>query len=323
MIYTVTVGRVRCHILSDGLNRADGGGFFGVVPRVMWQRVISANALNQIPVDIRSLLIESDAGLILVDTGNGDKLTDKQRQILGLDQRNARLLGQLAHLGVQPEDVEIVVSTHLHGDHAGGNTRWASAGATHVESGAADKPPVVATFPRARYLAQRIELSEAGFPNERTAATYVAENWQPLLVNGQMQVVDGPQRLGTQVRTALAPGHTAALHVVWVEDQGERLLFLGDACSWAAHMDRLAWVPAYDIYPMTSIETKRSLRAQIQELDPLLVFQHDAQVVTGRLVEGARGPEVQPILTRSGWDDPLADPAADAPAHSVRAAQQG
>jgi glyoxylase-like metal-dependent hydrolase (beta-lactamase superfamily II) len=116
-----------------------------------------------------------------------------------------------------------------------------------------------------------------------------------------MTVVDGP------VRTTITPGHTAGLQAVWVEDQGERLVFLGDAGSWAVHMERLAWVPSYDIYPMTSIETKRALRQEIMATDALMVFQHDPQVVTGRLVEGARGPEVQTVLTRQGWTDPLAD----------------
>lgn len=299
MVYTVQVGGVRCHILSDGLNLADGGGFFGVVPRVLWQRVIQPNENNQIPVDIRSLLIESDAGLILVDAGNGDKLNAKQRQILGLDDRNERLLGEMAKVGFKAEDVDVVLLTHLHGDHAGGNTRREN---TEVASGA-----LLATFPRARYLAQRIELSEASYPNERTTVTYLSENWQLLLATKQMEVVDGPQRLGSQVRTAMTPGHTTALQVVWVEDRGERLLFLGDACSWAVHLERLAWVPSYDIAPMTSIETKRALRQEILETEPLLVFQHDSQVVTGRLAQGARGPEVQPILRRDGWADPLAE----------------
>jgi glyoxylase-like metal-dependent hydrolase (beta-lactamase superfamily II) len=294
MVYTVTVGSVRCHILSDGLNVADGGGFFGVVPRVMWQRIMPANEQNYVPNDIRCILVESDAGLILVDTGNGDKLNDKQRRILGLDARDERLLGEMAKAGFAAEDVDIVLLTHLHGDHAGGCTRRRE-----------PDGPLVATFPRARYLAQRIELSEASFPNERTAATYVADNWQLLLANEQMRVVDGPQQLGSQVSTTIAPGHTAALQVVWVEDQGERLAFLGDACSWAAHMDRLAWVPSYDIYPMTSIETKRALRQEILATDTLMIFQHDPQVVSGRLIEGERGPEVQPILKRAGWDDPL------------------
>lgn len=300
MIYTIKVGGVRCHIVSDGLNVADGGGFFGIIPRVMWQRVIAANELNQVPNDIRCMLIESDAGLILVDTGNGDKLNAKQRQILGMDDRNERLLGQMARAGFSAEDVDIVLLTHLHGDHAGGCTR------REVSDGGVG--PLVATFPRARYITQRIELSEASFPNERNAAAYVSDNWQPLLATKQMTVVDGPQRLGSQVRTTLAPGHTAALQVVWVENQGERLIFLGDACSWAAHMERLAWVPAYDIYPMTSIESKRALRQEIMAKDTLMVFQHDPQVVTGRLVEGARGPEVKAEITCAAWDDPLVDP---------------
>jgi glyoxylase-like metal-dependent hydrolase (beta-lactamase superfamily II) len=279
---------------------ADGGGFFGVVPRVMWQRVILANEQNYVPNDIRCMLIESDAGLILVDTGNGDKLNAKQRQILGLDDRNERLLGEMAKVGYRAEDVDVVLLTHLHGDHAGGNTRRENS--DHASG------PLVATFPRARYMAQRIELSEASFPNERTAVTYIGDNWQPLLASKQMTVVDGPQHLGSQVRTTITPGHTAALQVVWVADQGEQLVFLGDACSWAVHMERLAWVPSYDIYPMTSIETKRALRQTILESDTLMVFQHDPQVITGRLVEGARGPEVKSELTREGWADPLLDP---------------
>lgn len=297
MATTVTIGGVRCHILSDGQNIADGGGFFGLVPRVMWERVIKPNELHQIPADDRCLLIESDAGLILVDTGNGDKFGEKARQILGLGDRTGRLLADMASVGFTAEDVDIVLLTHFHGDHAGGATRW-------------DAPdgmpgPAVPTFPNARVIGQRLELADASFPNERTAATYKAENWQPLLDAGKLSVVDGPQRLGSQVRTEIAPGHTAAIQVVWVEDRGESLLFLTDACSWAVHMSRLAWVPSFDIYPMTSIETKRSLRQHALERDALLVFQHDPQVVTARLVDGPRGPEVQPVVSKEAWADPL------------------
>lgn len=297
MATTVQIGGVRCHIVSDGLNLSDGGGFFGVVPRVMWERVIAPNARHQIPADDRCLLIESDAGLVLVDTGNGDKLGEKQRQILGVGERRARLLTDMASVGFRPEDVDVVILTHFHGDHAGGATRW--------DTPDGSPGAVVPTFPRARYIGQRIDLAEASFPNERTAATYKADNWQPLLAAGRLEVVDGPQRIGSQVRTEIAPGHTAAIQVVWVQDRGESLLFLTDACSWAVHLDRLAWVPSFDIFPMTSIETKRTLRRHALEHDALLVFQHDAQVVTGRLVSGPRGPEVQPILTKEAWSDPL------------------
>lgn len=295
MTYTFNIGSICCHLLNDGLHPVDGGGFFGVVPRLLWSRVIQPNADNLIPSDTRSLLIESDAGLILVDTGNGDKLGSKERQRLGFVGRTDRLVGELRKVGYRPEEVDIVILTHLHGDHAGGATRWETP----------DHSPgrAVATFPNARYIAQRIDLAEASFPNERTLATYHAENWQPLLSSGQLQVVDGPQRIDANVRTDIAPGHTAALQMVWVEQGGESLLFLGDACSWAAHLNRLAWTPAFDLFPMTSIETKRRITQEAFERNTLLVFQHDAQVVTGRLVVGGRGVEVRPEIREEAWVD--------------------
>lgn len=287
MAYTLTVGSLRCHILSDGLQRIDGGGFFGLVPRTLWQQVIAPNEQNQIPCDSRCLLIESDAGLILVDTGNGDKLSAKVRQRLGMDERNRRLLGELARVGAAPEDIDIVLFTHFHGDHIGGATCWAEG-----EGGFA-----VPVFPRARYLGQRIELADASFPNERTAATYPPENFKPLLECDRLEVVDGPLRLSRGVRTDITPGHTAYLQSVWVEDGGESLLFLTDAAPWAVQMERLAWVPAYDVYPLQSIETKRRLCRETMERNTLLVFQHDAQVVAGRLTPGKRGPVLTPEIS--------------------------
>lgn len=295
MSYSFKVGAIQCHVLNDGLHPVDGGGFFGVVPRLLWSRVIQPNPDNLIPSDTRSLLIESDAGLILVDTGNGDKLPARARQRLGFAGRTDRLVTELRRVGYQPADVDVVILTHLHGDHAGGATRWDTADHTPGAT--------VATFPRARYFCQRLDLAEASFPNERTLATYHSENWQPLLANGQLQVVDGPQRVDANVRTDIAPGHTAALQMVWVENGGESLLFAGDAASWAAHLNRLAWVPAFDLFPMTSIETKRRICQEAYERNTLLVFQHDAQVVTGRLVAGERGPEVKPEIVEDAWVD--------------------
>jgi glyoxylase-like metal-dependent hydrolase (beta-lactamase superfamily II) len=295
MAYTLQVGAIRCHVLGDGLHYVDGGGFFGLIPRLMWEQVVEPNALNQVPCDSRSLLIESDAGLILVDVGNGDKLPPKVRERMGMDERNLRLVGEIARAGFAPEEIDIVFFTHFHGDHIGGATRW--------ESGEDGTPHLVPTFPNARYIGSRIELADASFPNERTAATYIADNYRPLLDRNLLEIVDGPLRLAGGVRTDLAPGHTQAIQVVWVESQGECLLFLGDAASWAVHLQRLPWVPAFDILPMQSIETKRRLRHEAMERDALLVFQHDPQVVTGRLVAGKRGPEVQPILTEPAHFD--------------------
>ena len=161
-------------------------------------------------------------------------------------------------------------------------------------------------FPNARYLTQRIELAQASFPNERTRGTYFAHNWEPLQATGQLEVVDGPQRLARGVRSDCAPGHTAALQVVWVEDGGESLCFLGDAASWAVHMERLAWVPAFDLEPNISIETKRRLRQEALARNTLLVFQHDAQVVAGRLVPNAGKLCVQVEIGEDAWFDAAA-----------------
>lgn len=297
MAYTLTIGRLRCHIVSDGKHRLDGAGFFGLVPRVLWQRVIQPDQNNLIPGEIRSLLIETDAGVVLVDTGHGDKYDAKRRGQIHLTDRRDRLIGDMATVGIAPEDISLVILTHLHNDHVGGATHWATPDHT--------PGPLVPTFSNARHLVQAEEMAEASYPNERTRATYLAHNWQPLQDLGLLEVVRGDQRPAPGVRTQLAPGHTAGIQVVWVEDGGESLLFLGDACSWAVHMNRLAWVPSFDIYPMTGIETKRRLRDQALAARALLVFQHDAQVVTGRLAAGDKEAQIVPEITEEAAWDPI------------------
>ena len=217
MAYSFKIGSIPCHIVSDGRQLVDGGGFFGLVPRVLWERVIRPDDKNRIPVQMRSLLIQSSAGLILVDTGQGDKLTAKERGIFGMEDSNQRLAADLRRVGCRPEDVDIVLMTHLHGDHAGGCTHWSDPGDPESEA--------VPSFPNARYLIQRLEMAEAAFPNERTRGTYFANNWEPLRRSGQLELVDGDQSLTAGVRTVTVPGHTGSIQAVWVEDAGESLLF--------------------------------------------------------------------------------------------------
>ena len=293
MPYTFQIGSIPCHIVSDGRQLVDGGGFFGLVPRVLWERVIRPDDKNRIPVQMRSLLVQSSAGLILVDTGQGDKLTARDRRNFGMDDTSRRLAADLGRAGFSPEDVDIVLMTHLHGDHAGGCTHWCDPADPDSEA--------VPSFPNARYLVQRLEMADASFPNERTRGTYFPQNWEPLRRSGQLEIVDGDQDLAAGVRTVTVPGHTDSIQAVWVEDAGHSLLVLGDACSWAAHLDRLAWVPSFDLDPMRSIEGKRALRLQALEKNALLVFQHDGQIVTGRLTEGARGPVVESEISETAW----------------------
>ena len=295
MPYSFQIGSIRCHIVSDGQQLIDGGSFFGLVPRVLWERVIQPDEKNRIPAQMRCLLVESPAGLILVDTGQGDKISNEYRRQFGMADSNKRLEADMRRVGFGPEDVDIVLLTHLHADHCGGNTCWSDP--------ADPESAIVPTFPNARYLIQRLEMAEATYPNERTQGHYFPENWEPLRRSGHLETVDGDQDLAPGVRSATVPGHTPSMQVVWVEDGGESLLFLGDACSWAAHLENVAWVPAFDLEPMRSIEGKRNLRRQAQEKNALLVFQHDSQVVTGRLQPGERGAIVEPEITEVAWPE--------------------
>jgi glyoxylase-like metal-dependent hydrolase (beta-lactamase superfamily II) len=273
---TYRIGRLRVHLINDGVFWSDGGGAFGVVPRTLWEKVIEPDALNRIRLALWSLLIESDEGLILVDTGHGRRLSPKRREQLGLSD-DARVDRRLADLGYAPDDVAFVINTHLHADHCGGN-------ATHGPGG-----QLVPAFPNATYVMQRLELADATYPNERTRSVYVCENFLPLLnlcngsEGGIVRVLSGDARLTSQVQVKITPGHTRAHQVVIIESDSETGIFLGDVAGLAVHLERLAWVPAFDVEPLVSMETKRTLRDWAWRQNALLFFQHDIAVPAGRL----------------------------------------
>ena len=287
----IEIGQARVHIVNDGLVRVDAGGLFGLVPKPLWSRVVTADAENRIPMALRCLLVESQGHRILVDTGYGDKLSPRMREILGLapDDRD-RLLRSLAEAGFAPEDVDIVINTHLHADHCGGNTRWEDAPGT----------PAVPTFPRATYWIQRWELADASFPDERTRGTYFPENFEPLREAGQLRLIDGDTWITDEVRTWVTPGHTRSHQCVVIESRGEAAIFLADAAAWAIHLERLAWVPAYDIEPLVSIQTKKSILAWAAHAQARLIFQHDPRVDVATLAPGDKGWRVVPDPASAG-----------------------
>jgi glyoxylase-like metal-dependent hydrolase (beta-lactamase superfamily II) len=263
-------GNLTLHVVSDGSYWEDGGGLFGLVPKALWQKVRQPDDRNRLPFQLRSLLIETEKQRILVDTGYGDKLSDKERGFISLEGER-RLVGSLERLGIGPLDVDLVINTHLHGDHCGGNTRYNDAG------------ELVPTFAWATYCVQRLELADALFPNERTRATYQRANIEPLQESGQLRILSGDTRLTDEVRVVVTPGHTRAHQCVVVESEGHTALFLGDLASWPIHIERLAWVPAYDVEPLVSIETKRSLAHWAIENRVLLIFEHHPDIVAGYL----------------------------------------
>ena len=286
---TYQVGALRVHLISDGVWLTDGGGAFGVVPRVLWEKVMPPDLLNRIPMELRSCLIEAEDGLILVDTGHGAKLSAKRRKQIGMTA--PRLLDGLAALGYRPEDIRTVINTHLHADHCGGNTIYTSEGR------------LAPAFPNATYIVQRLELADAAYPNERTRSTYIHENFLPLADGlnrlDVLRVVSGDTQITPQVRVQVTPGHTRGHQVVIIESRGEQAVFLGDAAGFAVHLERLAWVPAFDLEPAVSIETKRSLRDWAWRNDVLLLSQHDVNVPAGRLRRTGDEWRVEPAQDRS------------------------
>lgn len=263
-------GNIKLHLVSDGICWLDGAGLFGIMPKAEWQEIIEPDRLNRVPLEQRCLVIEAGEQCILVDTGYGDKLSEKKRDLISLNGER-RLLRSLQEIGVGPKEVDLVINTHLHIDHCGGNT-------SHDET-----DDLVPTFPNATYCLQRLELAEAMFPNERTKAIYLQENFQPLERSGQLRVLQGDTRLTDEVRVILAPGHTPGHQCVVIESEGRTALFVGDVAVWPIHMERLTCIPAYDVQPLVSIETKRHLAHWAIANRVLLIFGHHPHILAGYL----------------------------------------
>ena len=271
------------HIISDGIFWTDGGGAFGLVPRTIWEKRLPPDENNRVPFSLNSLLIRSEGKLILVDTGYGRKLDEKSQQIAGLKRPEGDLLDALARLDIRPEQIDIVINTHLHGDHCGGNTIF-------------QDNQIVPTFPNAQYYVQRLEWADAIAPNERTRATYLAENFVPLQESGHLNLISGNTQITRHVRTAIARGHTRAHQVVILETGDQTMVFVADLATLHYQFQRLAWVTTYDVEPLETIESKRYWQQWVLEHDAVIIFQHDTQIPTGKLVRGNNNRfKVEPV----------------------------
>jgi glyoxylase-like metal-dependent hydrolase (beta-lactamase superfamily II) len=276
-------GNLTLHLVKDGYIYLDGGGCFGLVPKVLWQEVVEADALNRVRVTTRCLYVESEGVRIVVNTGLGSKLTDRQKRNFGLERPEGDLLDDLARLGVAPEDVDIVLATHLHSDHFGGATIWGAEG------------NAVPTFPRAEFWVQRLEWADARYPNERTKGSYLPENLLPLEVGGQLRLLDGDTAVTSEVRTVVTRGHTRAHQCVILESGGLSAIYLSDLAPLAANLERLAWIPAFDVEPLETLETKRRIRDWVLAHDALLIFEHDINVPLGRLHQEGTKYRIEPV----------------------------
>jgi len=275
------LGNIELFIVSDGESRIDGGGHYGLVPKVLWEKVQPADELNRVPTAVNCLLILSEGKRILVDTGYGRKLSPKEVAMYGISRPQGDLLDHLERLGVAASDVDLVINSHLHSDHCGGNTL--------VQDG-----KVGPAFPHAQYWIQRLEWADAAFPNERTRNTYLPDNLVPIQEAGQLRLLMGDTRVTGEVRCQVTPGHTRAHQSVIIESEGETAMFLGDMASQAIKIERLGWTSAFDTEPLETIETKRAIRDWALERHALLIFQHDVLVPLGHLSKEGTSYRVKP-----------------------------
>ncbi len=280
LVQTTRVGRTVVHAIQAGGQQLDGGAMFGVVPKPLWEKRIAADARNRIPMGMRCLLVEHDGGLVLVDTGAGNKEDAKFHDIYGVENAGAGgrtlLEDGLRALGHAPGDVRLVIDTHLHFDHAGGNTYRDAAGAVRP------------AFPNARYVVQRGEFDYATRPNERTAGSYFAHNYAPIAEAGRFDFVEGEREVVPGVRVVPTPGHTPHHQSVLVTSGGETACFLADVIPTRHHLP-LPWIMGYDVEPLVTLESKRRLLARAEAEGWLLVFEHDASVPWGRVRHDGKG----------------------------------
>jgi glyoxylase-like metal-dependent hydrolase (beta-lactamase superfamily II) len=275
------LGAWTIHALQAGGQQLDGGAMFGVVPKPLWEKRIPADARNRIPMGMRCLLVEHPtAGPVLIDTGLGNKEDAKFLDIYGVENtvpgHRTMLEAALAAAGYRPEDVRVVINTHLHFDHAGGNT-------SHDDAGA-----IVPSFPNARYLVHAGEMHYATHTNERTAASYFTRNWDVLKETGQLELVQHDVELVPGIRMRHTPGHTPFHQSIVLESAGETAVFLGDVCPTAAHVP-LPWIMGYDVEPLVTLESKRALWTDVAGGGWTVIFEHDANVGFGRVVSGEKG----------------------------------
>jgi glyoxylase-like metal-dependent hydrolase (beta-lactamase superfamily II) len=269
------LGNLDLAILSDGDFFIDAGATFGIVPRVMWEsHAGELDSHHRVKLGLNSMLLRSQGKLILIETGVGDKASGWRRQSSPAEA--GTLMTELDALGVRPEEVDVVLNSHLHADHCGWNTRYLDG-------------ELVPTFPNAEYMIVRGEWEAAMAPNERTRATYIGENLLPLQEKGRLKLVDGETRVTDEVTIVPAPGHSAGHCAVVLSSAGETGIYIGDIAQKTVQLERTAWVSAFDIMPLVTMETKKRMMEQAIEDGSLLIGVHAPFPGLGRMTRTEKG----------------------------------
>ncbi|PYP87049.1 MAG: MBL fold metallo-hydrolase [Candidatus Angelobacter sp. Gp1-AA117] len=258
---SISWGDFELTALSDGFYISDGGAFFGVVPKVLWERKVKPDEKNRIYAGLNSVLVRTGKQNILIETGIGNKLSAKMKQFY---EPKEKLLENLHATGLAPDDIDIVINSHLHFDHCGWNTVYKGGRA-------------VATFPKAKYFVQEGEWRHGQLQLERDRISYISDNYNPLISSGQMQLLNGPADIAPGISVAVYPGHTRNLQAVFIRSGGKTACYISDLIPTTWHLD-ITWVMAYDLFPLETIENRKKYYEQAISQNWLTIFTHDPDV---------------------------------------------
>ena len=274
------LGDFELTILSDGTNFLDGGAMFGVVPKPLWEKRAPADEQNRILLGLNTVVVRTGKHNVVIETGIGNKLSDKLRDIHGAKQQ---LLRAFEVAAIRPEDIDVVINSHLHFDHCGWNT-------TRTPGGR-----IVPTFPNARYFAHSGEVDHGHLQLERDAISYVSDNYDPLVASGQMTLLDTypgqTEEIVPGISVECYPGHTAQLLAVHIDSGGRRACYVSDLIPTSAHLD-ITWVMGYDLDPVACIEQRKRFYARAIPEEWLVLFTHDHHTPMGRITLNNKGKPV-------------------------------
>jgi glyoxylase-like metal-dependent hydrolase (beta-lactamase superfamily II) len=258
---TISLGDFELTVVSDGYYVADGGAFFGVVPKSLWQRKVQADDANLLKVSCNSVLVRTGRETVLIETGIGNKLADKFKRIYRIEEK---LLENLHAAGAAPEDIDIVINSHLHFDHCGWNTVY--------KNGTA-----VPTFPKARYFAPEGEWKHGSLQLERDRVSYISDNYDPLIRTGQMQLLPGATEIVPGISVENYPGHTRNMMAVFLRSAGKTACYISDLIPTTWHLE-VTWVMAYDLFPLETIENRKRYYSRAIPEQWLTIFTHDPEI---------------------------------------------
>lgn len=275
------LGRFELTVCTDGSYRLDGGAMFGVVPKTMWQKRAPADDLNRILLGLNSVLVRTGSHTVLIETGIGNKQSAKMRDIL---QNQELLPASLTAAGVHPDEIDVVINSHLHFDHCGWNTTLRPDGS------------VTPTFPNARYFAHLGEVEHGHLQLDRDRVSYISDNYDPLIASGQMtlltdQRIHSDPEIVPGISVELFPGHTHQLMGVHIESEGKHACYISDLIPTTAHLDP-TWVMGYDLDPLESIEQKKRFYRRAIPEKWLVLFTHDHHTPMATIALDEKGKPV-------------------------------